>query len=194
MGVVSGAVAFGLLGHVYDDEVDAASQQAQAAIDQVLLHPLIRRPSTLTEEFVSRLRLTEAHASAALAGAEIPFAAFASSLMGDSPLSIRLRAAVSVEQASRESADVLSMSPPRALGAWHVRASAGAGLPEELRGRPVTSAQGSVVRDELNTGLVRLLVEDCVPAITGVVTNPQIPAVTAAGTVHALQPGRVVRC
>ncbi len=175
-----------LLAQAQAHNVSMGAALAQESIDAVLRHPLVRRPSTRTEEYLSRSRLIEAHASAALAGAEVPFAAFSESLAGEGPLSVRLRAAALVEQAAREQADLFTMSPPRALGAWHLRASAGSGLPDDLRGRPVPGNHAGYLHDELNLAMTRRPVDDCVRAICVAATTTEIPAVTAAGIAHAL--------
>lgn len=186
MSAVRGDLIARFLTHAAHDDVMDAAAHCQVAIDALLSHPLVRRPSPRTITLLDRLHAMESHATAALAGVEVPYLAYADTRAADSPMSVRLRAASAVDQAARVDAHMLVTSPPRALGAWHVLASVGAGLAEESRGRPMNDAESASTRDELNAGIQRMPVSECVSLIMSVAMNEVMPAVTAAAVMHAL--------
>lgn len=176
-----------LAGAVEDAVVDAALR-SQAAIDEFLLHPLVRRPVAATALFVQGLHADESHAMASLAGADVPRAAYSHAVGQEDPLGLRLRSAAAVYAAALRDATVMAVSPPRALSAWHLLATAGAGLTDDQRGRPVTATvqRADVGNDVLHAAVAPMDPSVTVPAVVTAVVGVRLPAVTAAAAVHAL--------
>ena len=168
--------------------VQDACTAAQAQIDALLQTPPLRRPGSTTASAVAALREYAGHGSAALMGADLSISTFRAVRGDGSPLAAAVAVAESLLLAAVRDAHTFTVSPLRALAAWHVLATSHGSSDSETRGRPrLTGAE--VRADPLNTGIapveVAVLVQHVV-ALTSADALPTTPAVAIAAAVHGL--------
>ena len=140
-----------ILDYAMTQQASDAAGAARDAADEFLRSSSVFRPGAERELFDARMAAARVHADAHLYAVDVPVPALVDEMRRESVLGERLRAVAALHARIGDDATALLKSPPQVLAAWHIRATAGMGLPDEHRGRP--RAAGDECADPLNASL-----------------------------------------